>query len=348
MTVRPSAWFIAVPPDGAARETGFETAAAFESVLGRDSCKVFDSRKYLEFFHRQLKIPEETLVVDLFNQALAVQCLDFGAGYARNCLVCALCPVTLFTLNLFRSHGVKTCHWFYEDYRKALYWKYMLAGYDHFFAIQKGPIPEACRQAGSAYSYLPTATAAGNCCAPDAPLTATKDSGDRQNDIAFIGIPSLYRIEVLEYLAGLGFSLQIAGFGWDRYNGPLKASVVNNFWTGPSQALGLLKKSKVGINLSITPPDADRQNTHVSPRVFDVLASGCVLVTEDVPLTAETLKNLHYHTFTDKQDAGRRISEILSGMDREKAFFESNRGAICREHSYENRVREILHLTKGI
>jgi hypothetical protein len=337
VTARPSAWFIVVPPEGAARESGFETSRAFEDLLGKDSIRVFDCKKYLDFFQSQLKHPEETIVVDLLNHALAVQCMDFGAV---NCLVCALGPVTLFTLNLLRAHGVITSHWFYEDFRRAQYWKYVLAGYDYFFAIQKGPLPEACRQAGCTYSFLPTA-AGSPCCAPFVPA----EPSDRRNDIVFIGVPSPYRIETLEYLAQQGFSLRIAGLGWDRYGGPLKDSIVNTIWTDGKMAGDLLTTSKIGLNLSVFSPDADRENTHISPRVFDVLASGCVLLTEDVPLAEYTLQNLHYATFSNKEDAARQISEIIAHLEKDKPFLDSNRTTVCREHLYDNRVREIIRLT---
>lgn len=337
MSRRPRAWFIVVPPDGAAREAGFETVAAFEAVLGKDSCKTFDSKKYLDFFVRQLKQPQETLVVDLFNHALAVQCLESGSG---NCLVCALSPVTLFTLNLLRAQSVKTCHWFYEDFRKAQYWKFVVSGYDHFFAIQKGPIPDACGSSGCAYSFLPTA-AGSSCCVP----YGGAGPADRKNDVVFVGIPSAYRIETLEFLAQQGFSCAIAGLGWDRYNGPLKDSIVNTMWTEGKQVGDLLKTAKVGINLSVSSPDADRANTHVSPRAYDVLASGCVLVTEDVPLANEALFGLHYHTFTSKETAAQRISSVLSDFDAEQASCIANRSIVCREHTFGNRVREIIRIT---
>jgi hypothetical protein len=340
MTGRENTWFIVVPPDGAAREAGFETATSFEAVLGRGSCKTFDSRKYLDFFRKQLKNPQEDLVVDLFNHALVVQCLDFGAG---NCLVCALSPVTLFTLNLLRTQAVKTSHWFYEDYRKAQYWKFLLAGYDFFFAIQKGPLPAACAKLGSRYSFLPTA-ASSYCCAP----YGGAGPANRLNDIVFVGIPSSYRIDTLEFLAQKGFSCVIAGLGWDRYSGPLKDSIISTIWTDGKNASDLLKTAKVGINLSVSSPDTDRENTHVGPRAFDVLASGCSLVTEDVPLARETLTGLHYHTFSGKEDAARRISAVLSDLDSEQAACIANRAIVCQEHSFGNRAREIIRITGGL
>jgi hypothetical protein len=255
--------------------------------------------------------------------------------------VCALSPVTLFTLNLLRAQGVRTSHWFYEDYRKAPYWKFVLSGYDHFFAIQKGPIPEFCKQNGSAYSFLPTA-AATLCCS----LQGSPDNCTRNKDVSFIGIPSAYRIETLEYLAQQGISCVIAGLGWDRYNGPLKDSIINSVWTDGNQVDVILKNAKIGINLSVSSPDADRLNTHFSPRVFDVLASGCILLTEDVPLIKDTLQNLRYHTFVNKEEAAKQVANILADYSREKEFLGSNRSIVCREHTYENRVKEIIALCR--
>jgi hypothetical protein len=332
-------WFIVVPPEGAAREAGLETADSCESLIGRDCCKIFDCRKYLDFFSGKLKSPDENLVVDLVNHALAVQCLDFGA---TDMLVCALSPVTLFTLNLLRAHRVATSHWFYEDFRRTPYWKFVLAGYDRFFAIQKGPLPGLCAQSGCAYHFLPTA-AARSCCIP----YGGQGSPQRTKDIAFIGIPSAYRIEMLEFLADAGLSLSIAGLGWDSYAGPLVPMIDNDVWTDTNRAIGLLNDAKTGLNLSIVSPDVDRANTHISPRAFDVLASGCALVTENVPLAHETLKGLHYHTFTNKVTAAQAARAIVSDFDREKALSLSNKSTICQEHTYANRVRTILQSAGG-
>jgi len=334
MNHRSHAWFIVLPPDGAAREAGLETAASFESILGPDGCKIFDSKKYLDFFSGKLRNPDENLVVDLVNHALAVQCLDFRAA---NMLVCALSPVTLFTLNLLRAHYVATHHWFYEDFRKTAYWKFVLTGYDRFFAIQKGPLAEFCSKYGSTYYFLPTA-AARSCCLPyGGPVMP-----DRARDVAFIGIPTAYRIEILEHLASAGLSLSIAGLGWDRYTGPLSPMIENGVWTDASQAAGLLKNAKVGINLSADAPDADRENTHISPRVFDVLASGCTLITENVPLAHQTLKGLHYHTFTNKITAAQVTQAILSDFERETALCLTNRAIVCQDHTFINRAKTII------
>ena len=277
------------------------------------------------------------MVVDLLNHTLVVQCLDFTT---TRLLVLALCPITLFTLNLLRRLHISTVHWFYEDFRQALYWKEVVAGYDYFFAIQKGPLVSACEAQRARYGFLPTAAS------PAAAIdrTAGVKSGA---DVAFIGIPSPYRIGILEFLASKGVRLAIAGSGWNSYRGPLERFIVNGKWASPEQTASILSKAAIGLNLSTMDPKGDRENTHISPRVFDMLQAGCTLITEEVPLIYETLVDCEFYTFLSHKQALDVIKDVLSHPEREKVSTEKNREIIRARHTYENRVREIMELTTG-
>ena len=135
-------WFLVLSPDGAARTAAHHTSTAFVSLLGAERCKTFDCMTYRQAFEKLLKNPDPAMGTDLLNQSLITSCLDFGATV---CFVAALSPVTLFTLRLLRRQRVRTVHWFYEDYRKATYWKSVIDGYDHFFSVQCGPVEATCR-----------------------------------------------------------------------------------------------------------------------------------------------------------------------------------------------------------
>lgn len=328
-----SKWFIVLPPDGAARQAGLETITAFESLLGKDRCASFDCATYLSAFSSLLKTADDNMVVDLLNQSMLVQCLAFEATHL---LVLALAPITVFTLSILRKQKIQTAHWFYEDFRRATYWKDVIAGYDSFFAIQKGPITDECLRRNVRFAYLPTAVSgalAGKTVEP---------CSQRTLDVAFVGIPSSYRMEILEHLAQNGISLVIGGSGWADYRGPLSASVMATNWVNELQAQTILGSAKIGLNLSVSSPAADPANAHVSPRVYDVLAAGCVLVTEDVPLVKDALQGLHVSFFSDKENAARVIKDVLKGIGAEQPFCDSNAAAVARDHTYLNRVREIV------
>jgi hypothetical protein len=333
--VNAARWFVVLSPEGAARAAGEETLRAFSHSVNPDRIKTFDCAVYLSAFKNMLKSPDEAMVVDLLNHALIVQCLEFKATHI---LVFALSPVTLFALNLLKDQKTTTIHWFYEDFRQAAYWKEVLAGYQYFFAIQKGPIVEACKRHKTTYGFLPTAASGVH---PNTPVAQS----DIKKDVAFIGIPSLYRIRILEFLAAHGVRLAIAGKGWNRYHGPLMPHIVNGAWTDGKQSAEILQSARIGINLSLNDPDLDRNNTHISPRVFDILISGRVLITEEAPLIHEVLPDCSYHCFTNEIEALNIVRTVLVHPEKEHENIIKNRKAIKSGHLYGNRVQRIIELT---
>jgi hypothetical protein len=330
----PEKWLIAIPPEGAARTVGLEVAAAFSAIVSLDNCKIFDSKTYFLAYSSMLKSPDETMVVDLLNQTLVVQCLEFRA---TNVLVLALSPVTLFTLNLLKSNNIQTVHWFYEDFRRASYWKDVIAGYCRFFAIQKGPVANECARLGVPYSFLPTA-------AGQKSLSEESKNAPISADASFVGLPSSYRVRVLEYLSSQGISLSIAGQGWDRYRGCLEPSIVRTTWTDARESAAILENSLIGLNLSMSDPQSDRENTHISPRVFDVMLMGRVLVTENVPLVHEVLPDCAYYCFSDEFEAAQIIKEILFHPKKQLENIEKNSRAVEAGHLYKHRVKKILEI----
>jgi spore maturation protein CgeB len=330
----PGKWLIAVPPEGAARTVGLEVASAFSAAVSGDNCKIFDSKTYFLAYGSMLKSPDETMVVDLLNQTLVVQCLEF---HATNVLVLALSPITLFTLNLLKSNHIQTIHWFYEDFRRASYWKDVIAGYCRFYAIQKGPIADECSRLGVQFTFLPTA-------ASQAYGADFLKNGLAEKDVAFIGLPSSYRVRILEHLDSKGISLSIAGQGWDRYRGSLSPYIVRNSWTDARESAAILGNARIGLNLSLHDPQKDRPNTHISPRVFDVMRMGRILVTENVPLVREVLSDCAYYCFSDEFEAERIIKEILFYPEKELENIEKNRKAVEAGHLYEHRVKKILEI----
>jgi len=323
-------WFIVIPPSGAAREVILQALRAFNSIPFIET-KQFDCLHYLNAFTGLIKEPEHNLVTDLLNQSLVISCIDFDATH---CLTGALSPVTAFSLKLLRKKGIKTIHWFYEDYLRALYWKNIISQYDYFCAIQNGPFPDICSQNSTVYHFLPTAHGGSDFCIIDA---------ERPYDVAFVGIPSAYRISVLEALYKKGFKLAVGGTGWNNYSGPLSGSIVQNTTINHDQFMKLLQKSKIGINLSIENPE-NRIDVHISPRVYDILAAGCILVSENVPLLFDFLPNCHFHVFSNIEHLSNLMSSLIENHREEYKYSESNRKTIFKEHLYANRIKELIHL----
>ena len=322
-------WFLVIPPFGAARMVAQYASRAMLNRLGPENFKSFDSLTYQKSFIDLLKPGNETISVDLMNQSMIISCLHFGATHF---ITGALSPVTLFSLNLLKKQGITTAHWFYEDFRRATYWQSVISGYDYFFSIQMGPLPEICQKAGSIYHFLPTA---------HSPIHTSSETVERPFDIAFIGIPSDYRIGVLEGLAEAGFHLAIAGSGWKNYQGPLRKSIIQDTWTDEHRSFEILHKAKTGINLSVENPKG-REDVHISPRVYDIIAAGCILISENVSLIRESLSECHYHTFDKPEVLPELAGNILKDYVQQVDLTMGNMEIVLRAHTYENRIDEIL------
>jgi hypothetical protein len=348
-------WMVVLPPEGAARQVGEKAWEALCALLPAEARKLFDTKTYLDAFDRLLKDPADNMVVDLANQALIVQCLDFRATHV---LVVALSPVTRFSVDLLRRQGIAMLHWFIEDFREAKYWKDVLPAYTHFLAIQRGPVEAACAEAGVAFSYFPTAAILK-------PHATVKPWRERGEGVAFIGFPSKYRVEVLETLAREGVPLKVAGLGWEKYRGPLESHLTGRGWFGPEEAFKLLENSRIGLHLPSEDPGPDRMNSHVSPRVFDILAAGSLLMSEAAPLIRETLggilgehaggnvganadANTGGYTFREFRGAAEaaRMAKLLLSETFDDRLLEANRTAVLRDHSFARRMAELLEIAR--
>lgn len=325
-------WMLILPPEGAARTVALKTAEAFQKRLGPNLFKYFDTLTYIQAFKKLLAKQDDNLVIDLVNQALIVSCLDFETSHL---ITGALSPVTIFSLNLLRKQNIKTIHWFYEDYQRALYWKDIINGYDYFLSIQKGNFAKICHDLGINYHFLPTASSnfkISNINKPEA-----------KYDIAFVGIPSSYRIYILEKLHSMGYKLAIAGSGWNSYTGPLEKVILSSSWTNEEKMIEIFTHSKIGLNLSVENPQG-RSDVHISPRAYDILACGSILLTEEVPLIHDCLKECRFHSFTDHKDVCLKTEALLNSIDQEKTFTEANRSFINKNHTYKNRIEEIIFI----
>ncbi|MBN1601887.1 MAG: glycosyltransferase family 1 protein [Chitinispirillaceae bacterium] len=329
-----SKWFVVIPPSGAARVVAQHTANNFIEKTGARNVKIFDTLIYQNSFQTLLKNPDETLVVDLINQSLIVSCLDFGTTHFFSG---ALSPVSLFSLEILKKQHIKTIHWFYEDFNRATYWKSILQGYTVFLSIQEGPFPEICNKHQVQWHLLPTAASI--------PQPDGLNDERRLFDVAFIGIPSSYRIKVLEQLARSGLRCIIAGSGWEQYSGPLQPGIISAKWVNEHQSAHVLSRAKIGLNLSINDPEGVN-DVHLSPRVFDILRSGALLLTEETPLSHEIMRELRFETFSSPGQIETVINSILLSF----AAYESDRlknlQTVNTFHTYSNRVKQIITLVE--
>jgi hypothetical protein len=213
----------------------------------------------------------------------------------------------------------------------------VFSGYDVFLTIQKGPFPEMSNQLQRKWHLLPTASSIS-------PINTLSDE-KRVFDIIFIGIPSGYRIKILELVATSGFKCAIAGLGWDSYQGPLKQSIISGKWIDGNQSALLLSSAKIGLNLSVDDP-AGKSDVHLSPRVFDTLMSGAVLLTEETPLNDEIMAGCMFKTFSSPEHIRSAIDSIHLKYNEYNDKRLENIQLVKSHHMYRNRVDQIIALVE--
>lgn len=335
MNLSNQSWLFLLPVKGASREASISLFNELEKQISPGKITTFDTENYLKAYRSMLKHDDGEISVDIMNQSIVVSALQHDATHI---FVPALAPVTLFTLQLLKKINIKTIHWFIEDFRRAEYWRSVLPGYTTFLAVQKGPVKDTCQELGIQYKFLPTAVSVSPL-QEEPPLS----NNNNKTDCAFIGIPSEYRVHFLEDLYRKGLSLKIAGEGWNRYNGILKSSIVKGDWVNIQESVKIMHQCSTAINLSFSSPDIDASSNQISPRVFDILGSGIPLITEDVPLLYETVKDYYFRTFKNSYEAIQEIRNSINMNTEElKPRLDANRKRVQLYDSWEARAKQII------
>ena len=331
-------WFLVLPPQGAARSVFQSLVVEFSDLVGKMNCVLFDCQSAEQFLGSSLAHPltsHPDLHTDFLNHLLVVQALDQECTHL---LAGALAPISLFSLKLLQKYGVHNSLWFYEDYQRVGYYQEVLQGYNNFFAIQQGKLPQECLYQGTNYHYLPVATQLAS---PTPSLNFSHQA--RTIPCLFLGVPSPYRIEVLEYIYQAGIPIKIAGAGWASYQGILKNQILLDVWTPPDRAQYLFEQSLACLNLSYNNPGTQRSLPQTSPRAFDALAAGCELITEETELIFSDLKNMDFFTFTEKEQLPNLIKQSIANFDLRETQHLKNRKEIFEGHTYRHRALSILN-----
>lgn len=337
MTIKNPSWLFLLPIKGASREASLKLYNELEKKLNPSKITIFDTDNYLKAYRSMLKQDDGEVSVDIMNQSIVVSALQHEITHL---FVPALAPVTLFTLNLLKKNGIKTIHWFIEDYRRAEYWRSVLPGYSTFIAVQKGTVQDICKELQIQFAFLPTAVSV-----PPLKNEVKLNSVDKKSDCAFIGIPSEYRVHFLEGLYNNGVSLKIAGEGWNRYNGILKDSIVNGNWVNLEESTNIMQQCSTAINLSFASPSIDSSSNQISPRVFDILGAGIPLITEDIPLLYDSVIGYKYWKFKNLKEATDTIKDVItSNVDSLQEDLDKNRSRVQQIDSWEARAKQIIKI----
>lgn len=323
---------LALSPAGAARAYGLRIVS--ELKRQGQEVYVFDFGKWSDLIEASLLPSAVEYAQDFLGQAFLTKLVD---EMPRALVVLPLCPVNVYYLRLAKKLGIRCIHWFYEDWRAVDYWRDVAGEYDVFLTVQKGSFLPYLQKSGIG-AYLPTGV--DRECMPSAiPLVS------RRYDFVFVGVASEYRQRILSFLLACSYRVCVAGEGWNSENLP-GAEVLEFDWLPEDRAWALYQESVFGLALSVQCPSENGgvSEQQLSPRVYEMVASNCIPVFENLDLVASELEDIEKVVFTSEMDLKSQLDQIdLQKWDTQN--LQQNQLKVRREHSLELRIRALIAQT---
>jgi spore maturation protein CgeB len=164
---------------------------------------------------------------------------------------------------------------------------------------------------------------------------------ERASRLLFIGnTRSVPRPSVLGALDA-GLPLTLIGGGWERYVTP---GLVSRPSVPNASLPGWYRSADVVLNDHW---DEMARWGLISNRVFEVLACGACVVSDEVPGMTDLLDDA-VATFTDRADVGPTVRRLLADPAEREARAQRGHRAVMAAHTWEHRADELVTLVAGL
>jgi spore maturation protein CgeB len=253
----------------------------------------------------------------------------------------AQAPLTIECLENLQAQKIPTAFWFVEDFRFMDYWKNKAIYYDYFFTIQKGDFFKELKEAGiKNYSYLPMAASPGI----HKPCELTEDERIYYgSDISFVGAGYYNRRHFLKSL--IDFDFKIWGTDWDMCSELGSRIQRRGARIETEETVKIFNATRININLhsSTYHRGINPFGDFVNPRTFEILScGGFQLVDRRSGLEGLFEVNEELIVFDGLDDLRGKISYYLNHPDERNEIIKNGRDRVQRDHTYENRMKEML------
>ncbi len=258
----------------------------------------------------------------------------------------AQAPFTVSTLNQLKSHNISTAFWFVEDFRTLNYWKLLAPHFDYFFTIQKNDflkeLDKICNNTTNHNYFLPTAAKLDTHISND--NISIEDKKFYGSAVSFVGAGYYNRRRVFPSL--LGYDFKIWGNDWNL-NSPLKKVIQKNGErVTTEESIKIFNSTTININLHSSSyiDGVNLDGDFLNPRTFELAASkNFQLVDARTPIF-DFFEKDEIATFTTQEDLLEKIDYYLANEDERNKIIEKSYNRVIKNHSYELRVKEMLHI----
>jgi spore maturation protein CgeB len=274
------------------------------------------------------------------SEAVTARCESFKPDIV---LALAQAPLTADCLETLRRQKVTTAYWFVEDFRFMEYWKNIAAYYDFFFTIQKGQFFTELQSAGiKNYHYLPMAAC------PDIhkPVRLSEEEIKYYgSDLSFAGAGYYNRRLFMRGL--LDFDFKIWGSDWDLHSDLAPCIQRSGARIDTEEIVKIFNASRININLhsSTYHKGINPFGDFINPRTFEIMACGGFQLADRRPALEGLFEaGEEIIVFDDLGDLRSKAAYYLADPEERHRIAERGRQRVLREHTYENRMKEMLEV----
>lgn len=284
--------------------------------------------------------PLENSLLQVVGQAIWAQVECWRPDFV---LALAQAPLNRLLLQRLRRAGVRTAMWFVEDYAVFDYWRAYAPLYDVFAVIQKEPFATLLREAGQACApYLPLAALPSFHRMPDLTPEELSSYGA---DVAFLGAGYPNRRQAFRALAGRDF--KIWGSDWEGETALAAHIQRGGARIPPEESVKIYAATAVNINLhsSIFPDRLVSGGDFVNPRTFELACMGAFQLVDKRRLLPELFAEDELAVFDSMPECLSLLDHFLARPEERAAFALRARERVLRDHTYQQRMRELLDYT---
>lgn len=244
------------------------------------------------------------------------------------------------TLKEIKQFGTITVNWFHDSVLASIrkdFVQDISPYYDYFFIIDSEEVLNYVKISSGYVKSLPLG------CAPEIHRTINLTEVEKKkygSDICFVGTVKYKRADVLKYLKD--FDLAIWGY-WLEKIPELKKFYRCQYVFG-DEAVKIYNASKIALDIHLSYGTEDKR-FNVTPRVFEVPATGAFLMVDENPCLKDLYKvGEEIICYSDMDDLKEKIKYFLSHPDERKKIAQKGQQRAYREHTYEKRLKEIFSI----
>jgi len=242
------------------------------------------------------------------------------------------------TLEEIKKQGVILVNWFHDTVLAPIrkdFVENVSPYYDYFFIIDSLDVLNYIKIGARCVKTIPLA------CAPEMhkDISLTEDEKKKYgSEVCFVGTIKFGREEVLRYLTD--FNLGIWGY-WIKESPSLARFYKGKYFFG-QEAVKIYNASDIVLDIN---EGNENKSFYVTPRVFEVPACGGFLLTDENPCLSDLYEiSREIICYKDKKELKELIKYYLEHPEERRILAQKGQQRAYREHTYENRLKDILSI----